>query len=137
MCICISLQLKHCKSTIFKDMYILKTIIFLIFFNYHLCIHRNLEVINIINYIMLYVILTFFSLSIVLIGLTEACLCACSIASVVSDSLKPCGLQPVRPLCPWDSPGKNIGVGCHTLLQRILLTQGSHLHLLHCRRFTY
>ena len=26
-------------------------------------------------------------------------------------------------LCPWDSPGKNTGVGCHALLQRIFLTQ--------------
>ena len=32
--------------------------------------------------------------------------------------------------CPWDSPGKNTGVGCHGLLQGILLTQGSNLHLL-------
>ena len=22
-----------------------------------------------------------------------------------------------RPFCPWDSPGKNTGVGCHFLLQ--------------------
>ena len=28
-------------------------------------------------------------------------------------------------------PGKNIGVGCHFLLQGIFLTQGSNLHLLH------
>ena len=28
-------------------------------------------------------------------------------------------------LCPWDLPGKNTGVGCHFLLQRIFLTQGS------------
>ena len=27
-------------------------------------------------------------------------------------------------LCPWDSPGKNNGVDCHFLLQRIFLTQG-------------
>ena len=27
-----------------------------------------------------------------------------------------------RLLCPWDSPGKNTGVGCHALLQEILLT---------------
>ena len=25
----------------------------------------------------------------------------------------------------WDSPGKNAGVGCHSLLQGIFLTQGS------------
>ena len=28
---------------------------------------------------------------------------------------------------PWDSPGKNIGVGCHALLQGIFPTQGSNL----------
>ena len=27
------------------------------------------------------------------------------------------GLQPTRLPCPWDSPGKNTGVGCHFLLQ--------------------
>ena len=32
-----------------------------------------------------------------------------------------------------DSPGKNTGVGCHALLQRIFPTQGSDPHLLHCR----
>ena len=36
---------------------------------------------------------------------------------VVSDSLWPQGLQPSRLLCPWDFPGKNIGVSCHFLLQ--------------------
>ena len=29
-------------------------------------------------------------------------------------------LQPTRPLCPWDFPGKNTGVGCHFLLQKDL-----------------
>ena len=41
----------------------------------------------------------------------------CLLASVVSDSLRPYGLQPARLLCPWNSPGKNTGVGCHALLQ--------------------
>ena len=36
--------------------------------------------------------------------------------SVLSDSLWPRGLQPARLLCPQDSPGKNTGVGCHSLL---------------------
>ena len=35
------------------------------------------------------------------------------VASVVSDSVGPHGLQPTRLLCPWYSPGKNTGVGCH------------------------
>ena len=33
-------------------------------------------------------------------------------------------------LCPWDFTGKNTGVGCHTLLQGISLTQGSNQCLL-------
>ena len=33
--------------------------------------------------------------------------------SVVSNSLQPHGLQPARLLWPWDSPGKNTGVGVH------------------------
>ena len=39
-----------------------------------------------------------------------------------------------RLLCPWDSPGKNTGVGSLSLLQGIFLTQGSNQslsHLLH------
>ena len=39
--------------------------------------------------------------------------------SVVSDSLKPHGLQPTRLLCPLYFPGKHTGVGCHALLQGI------------------
>ena len=35
----------------------------------------------------------------------------------MSDSSQPHGLQPTRLLCPWDSPGKSTGVGCHCLLQ--------------------
>ena len=37
--------------------------------------------------------------------------------TVVSDSLRPHGLLPARLLCPWDSPGKGTGVGCHSHLQ--------------------
>ena len=39
---------------------------------------------------------------------------------VMSDSFQPYGLQPARLLCPWDSPGKNTGLGCCALLQGIL-----------------
>ena len=38
--------------------------------------------------------------------------------------------QGIRLLCPWDSPGKNAGVGCHALLQGIFPTQRSNPHLL-------
>ena len=57
--------------------------------------------------------------------------------SVGSDSLWPCGPQPTRPLCPWDSPGKNPEVGFHSLLQGIFPTQGLNPGLLHCRCFLY
>ena len=36
---------------------------------------------------------------------------------VMSDSVRPHRRQPTRLPRPWDSPGKNIGVGCHCLLQ--------------------
>ena len=51
--------------------------------------------------------------------------------SVVSDSLRPCGLGPARLLCPGDSPGRNTGVGCHSLLQGVFPTQGLSMRLLH------
>ena len=37
--------------------------------------------------------------------------------SVMSDSVRPHRRQPPRLPRPWDSPGKNTGVGCHFLLQ--------------------
>ena len=49
-------------------------------------------------------------------------------------TLQPYALQPARLLNPWDSPDKNTGVGCHTVLQEIFPTQGLNpclLHLLH------
>ena len=42
---------------------------------------------------------------------------AAAVASVVSDSARPHRRQPTRLPRPWDSPGKNTGVGCHFLLQ--------------------
>ena len=35
----------------------------------------------------------------------------------MSDSARPHRRQPTSLLRPWDSPGKNTGVGCHLLLQ--------------------
>ena len=61
--------------------------------------------------------------------------CCCEVASVVSDSVRPHRRQPTRLPHPWDSPGKNTGVGCHFLLQSILwpsaffLVQLSHLYM--------
>ena len=45
------------------------------------------------------------------------CCCCCCIASVVSNSVRPHRQQPTRLPHPWESPGKNTGVGCHFLLQ--------------------
>ena len=48
--------------------------------------------------------------------------------------------MPTRLLCPWNSPGKNTEVGCHSLLQGIFPTRGSNPRLLHlqdCRRILY
>ena len=39
--------------------------------------------------------------------------------SAVSNSWQPHGLKPATLLCPWNSPGKNTGVGCHPLFQGI------------------
>ena len=36
----------------------------------------------------------------------------------MSDSVRPHRRQPTRLPRPWDSPGKNTGVGCHFLLQK-------------------
>ena len=47
------------------------------------------------------------------------CCCCCQVASVVSDSVRPHRQQPTRLPRPWDSPGKNAGVGCHFFLQCI------------------
>ena len=45
-----------------------------------------------------------------------------------------CKPMDCRLLCPWNSPGKNTGVGSHFLLQGNFLTQGSNPRLLHCRQ---
>ena len=47
------------------------------------------------------------------------CCCCCrrQVASVVSNSVRSHRWQSTRLRHPWDSPGKNTGVGCHFLLQ--------------------
>ena len=57
--------------------------------------------------------------------------------SVVSDSETPWTVAHQAPLCLWDFPGENTGVGCHFLLQGIFLTQKSNHGLLHCRQILY
>ena len=53
--------------------------------------------------------------------------CCCYVASVVADSVWPHRRQPTRLPHPWDSPGKNTGVGCHFLLQRMKVKSQSEV----------
>ena len=53
---------------------------------------------------------------------------------LVSDSLS---YSPPDSSCPWNSPRKNTGVGCHSLLQGIFPTQELNWGLLHCRQILY
>ena len=55
---------------------------------------------------------------------------AAAASSVVSDSVRPHRRQPTRLPRPWDSPGKNTGVGCHFLLQRVKVKSLSRVRLL-------
>ena len=59
------------------------------------------------------------------------------VRSVVSDSVTSWTIARHGILCPWHSPGKNTGVGCHALLQGIFPTQGSSPGLLRCRGILY
>ena len=52
-------------------------------------------------------------------------------------TLQPQGVKPSRFLCPWNSPGKNTGMGCHSLLRGIFSPQELNLSLLHCRLILY
>ena len=62
---------------------------------------------------------------------THVCVCVCVLSHFSRvDSLWPSGPSPTRLLCPWDSPGKNTGVGCHTLLQGIFQVLGLNLRSL-------
>ena len=45
----------------------------------------------------------------------------------MSDSVRPHGQQPTRLPRPWDSPGKNTGVGCHFLLQCMKMKRESEV----------
>ena len=55
------------------------------------------------------------------------CVCVCSITQLCLTLCRP---MDYRLLCPWTFPGKNIGVGCQFLIQRIFPTQGWDAYLL-------
>ena len=50
-------------------------------------------------------------------AMTNLAAAAAAVTSVMSDSVQPHRRQPTRLPRPWDSPGKNTGVGCHFFLQ--------------------
>ena len=60
-------------------------------------------------------------------GLSSCPRCCCWVASAVSDSVRPHRRQPARLPRPWDSPGKNPGVGCHLLLQCVRVKRESEV----------
>ena len=47
----------------------------------------------------------------------------------MSDSVRPHRWQPTRLPHPWDSPGKNTGVGCHFFLQCVKVKSLSRVRL--------
>ena len=51
-------------------------------------------------------------------------------ACVALSHFWPDSSRPARLLCPRDSLGKNTGVGCHALIQRLFPTQGPSMRLL-------
>ena len=70
------------------------------------------------------------------------CVCVCVCVKVTRSCLTLCNPMDCSPLiyrflCPWNSPGKNIGVGSHSLLQGIFPTQGLNPGLLHCRQILH
>ena len=70
---------------------------------------------------------------IIIIVVACVCVCVCVCAYLVTSCLtflQTHGQYAARLLCPWNSPGRNTGVGCHALLQGNIPTQGSNPHLL-------
>ena len=61
---------------------------------------------------------------------------SCSVAQSCPTLCNPVDCNPPGSLS-WESPGKNTGVGCHSLLQGIFPTQGSNLCLLHWQVVSY
>ena len=69
----------------------------------------------------------------------KTCVLVCLVAQlclILCDTVE-CGLHTSGSSVHGDSLGKNTGVGCHALLQGILLTQGSNPGLLHFSQILY
>ena len=70
------------------------------------------------------------------------CVCACMLCVYLAaqSCLTPCDPMDCSPPGSsghGDSPGKNIGVGCHAVFQRIFPTLGSNPGLMCCKRILY
>ena len=78
----------------------------------------------------------FLAVVVVVLILPISMICCCLVPKSCLTLLPPHRLQPTRLLCPWNSLGKNTGVGSHSILQGIFLTQGQNLGLLHCRQIS-
>ena len=67
------------------------------------------------------------------------CVCArvCLVAQLCPTLYDPMDCSPPGSSVHRDSPGKNAGVGCHSSLQGLFLTQEWNLGLLHCRWILY
>ena len=64
------------------------------------------------------------------IKLCKICCCCCFVTKLYLTLMNAWTVAP-RLLCLWNFPGKNNGVGCHSLLQGIFSTKESNQHLLH------
>ena len=71
------------------------------------------------------------------LGLKLSSLMSPALAGTFFTTEPPGKPKSARLLCPWNSPGKNPGVGCHSLFQGIFPTLGSNPGLLHCRQILY
>ena len=61
-------------------------------------------------------------------------MCCVQLHSTLCDAVD---CSPTRLLCPWNSPGKNTGVGSHSLFQGIFSIQGLNLSFPHCGQILY
>ena len=69
--------------------------------------------------------------------LFSCCAVLCLVAQSCPTLCYPMDCSPPGSSVQGDSPGKNTGMGCYTLLQGIFPTQGLDPGLLHCRRILY
>ena len=67
----------------------------------------------------------------------HSCAVPCLVAQSCLTLCNPMDCSPPGSSFHGDSPGKNTGVGCHTLLQGIFPIQGSNPGCPHCRHILY